>query len=198
MISINVKLQSRSARDCFRVATTSLELARRAEEQWEIEHHSITGITFSAFSIEAMFNHFGRILFKDWNRLKENRKKSHQRLFQAVNLPNYLGSKPYQNAKKCFELRDMLAHGKTNDETLVIELPEESDKDFIFKHMMALNSKPFREASYDLLKLFVETARIIEKDIENIGFYPEKTHGKEKAKSKLSECPLGVSGIRSW
>ena len=198
MISINVKLESRSARDCFRVATTSLELARRAEEQWEVEHHSITGITFSAFSIEAMFNHFGRIFFNDWDKLKESRKESHKRLFKAVNMTNYLGSKEYQIAKKCFELRDLLAHGKTKNETLVIELPKESDKESIFNHMIALDSKPFREASYELLKLFIETTRKIEKDIESSGYYPNQEHIEQELRSKLSECPLSVSGIRSW
>ena len=46
LISIDVKLESRSAYDSFHIATTSLELAKRAKESWEIEHHSITGITF--------------------------------------------------------------------------------------------------------------------------------------------------------
>ena len=198
MISINIKLESRSARDCFRIATTSLELARCAKEQWEIEHHSITGIAFSAFSLESMFNHFGVIFFKDWNELKENRKESHKRLFKAVNLPNYLGSKEYQVAKKCFELRDLLAHGKTKNEKLVLKLPKESDKDSIFNRMVALDSKPFREASYDLLKLFIETTRSIEKDIEKNGFYPNQEHIEQELRSKLCECPLSVSGIRSW
>lgn len=193
-----MKLESRSARDCFRVATTSLELARRAEEQWEIEHHSITGITFVAFSIEAMFNHFGRIFFKDWNELKESRKQSHKKLFKAVNLPNYLGGKEYQIAKNCFELRDLLAHGKTKSETLVVQLPKETDDNSIFNHMLSLDSKPFREASYDLLKQFVETARTIEKDIEANGFYPKQDYIEKELRSKLCECPLSVSGVRSW
>lgn len=198
MLSINVELEARSARDCFRVATTSLELAKRSEEEWEIEHHSITGITFTAFSLEAMFNHYGVIFFQDWNEQKECRKDSHRRLFKAVNLPNYLGSREYQVAKKCFEIRDFLAHGKTQRETIVVQLPEDFDRSTIFNHMIALDSKPFREASNELLQLFIETTRKIEMDIENNGFYPNQEHIEERFREKLCECPLSVSGVRSW
>ena len=70
MNSVNVNLESRSVRDIFRVATVSLELAERAEEKWEIEHHSIVGITFVAFAIEAMINHFGKIYFSDFQNIQ--------------------------------------------------------------------------------------------------------------------------------
>jgi len=199
--SINLRLESRSAHDCFRVATTSLELARRAKEQkeqWEIEHHSITGITFVAFSIEAMINHFGKIYFPDWDNLKECRKSSHKKLFKSVNLPNYLGAKEYQVAKRCFDLRDMLAHGKTLNENLTIELPKDTDSQSIFQRMLSVDSKPFREVSYELLKLFVDTSRKIEKDIEQSGFYPNQEHISQELRKKLCECPLSVSGVRTW
>lgn len=198
MISIDVELEARSACDCFRVATTSLELAKRSKDQWEVVHHSITGITFAAFSIEAMFNHFGLIFFKDWNELKECRKASHKRLFKAVNLPNYLGSKEYQVVKHCFELRDMLAHGKTISENLIVDIPQDLDGQSIFSHMISLESRPFREASYELLRLFIETARKIERDIETYGVYPNQEHIEQCLRENLCESPLSVSGIRSW
>lgn len=193
-----MELEARSACDCFKVATTSLELAKRSREEWEIEHHCITGITFTAFSLEAMFNHYGIIFFKDWNEQKACRKDSHRRLFKAVNLPDYLGSTEYQVAKQCFELRDFLAHGKTKSETIVVELPTGSDSHSIFNHMIALSSKPFREASNELLQLFIKTTRKIEMDIENNGFYPHQEHIEERLREKLCECPLRVSGVRSW
>ena len=190
-------MQSRSAYDCFSIATTSLELARRVNEQWEKEHHSVIGIVFVAFAIEAMLNHYGRIYDKDWNlnERKESRKRAHERIFRYVNLPNYLESLVYQNAKICFELRDLLAHGKTEDET--IEVPIEVGSSFsIFDSMMALKSKPFREVSYELLESFVDTARDIERDIEEHGYYPNQEHIECEYREKLSECPLSATGIR--
>ena len=126
MSSITVKFESRSAKDNFRVATTSYELAKRASEEWEIDHHCVTGIVFVAFSIEAMLNHFGQILFDDWDTDRLDRKKLHKKLFGEVNLPDYLGTREYQNAKKCFDLRDLLAHGKTIEETIIIKMPDDN------------------------------------------------------------------------
>jgi hypothetical protein len=196
MNKIKVQMESRSAKDCFRIATTSLALAKRADEEWEIEHHVITGITFSAFSIEAMINHYAIIYNKDWNNLKRSRKEAHKNFFKDVNLPNYLGTKEYQNANACFELRDMFAHGKTKNEILTIDFPEDTDSGTVFNHMVQLGSEPFRKSDLKLLQLFVDTAKKIEKDIESNGFYPN--HIELTLRSKLRECPLSVSGVRSW
>jgi hypothetical protein len=196
--SITVKFESRSAKDNFRVATTSLELARRAIEDWEIDHHCVTGITFTAFSIEAMLNHFGQIFFNDWNTEKTHRKDSHSKLFKKVNLPDYLGLKEYQNAKKCFELRDLLAHGKTIEESIVIDFPESISGIEVVHEITSIGSKPHRDANYKVLNAFIETAKKIEKDIEENGFYPNQTHLQEEDREKLSECPLSVSGTYAW
>ena len=198
MNKIKVQMESRSAKDCFRIATTSLALAKRADEEWEIEHHVITGITFSAFSIEAMINHYAIIYNKDWNNLKGSRKEVHKKFFKDVNLPNYLGTKEYQNANACFELRDMFAHGKTKNEILTIDFPEDSDSETVFNHMVQLGSEPFRKSDLKLLQLFVDTAKKIEKDIESNGFYPNQDQIELTLRSKLRECPLSVSGVRSW
>jgi hypothetical protein len=196
--SINVHFESRSARDCFRVATTSLELARRANEDWEKLHHSITGITFVAFAIEAMLNHFSIIYFPDWNSTVKRRKDAHKQLFEKANLPNYLGGKEYQLANKCFELRDLLAHGKTTSETVTVDIPLTMDKESILHNVLSIKSLPFREVSYDILELFVENTRKIEKDIEANGYYPNQDHIPENIREHLCECPLSVSGVRTW
>jgi len=197
--SINVNLESRTVRDLFSIATASFELARRAKEKaekaekWEIQHHSITGIVFAAFAIEAMINHFGSIYFPNWSESRERRKESHKKLFKKVKLPDYLGSKEYQCAEACFKLRDMLAHGKTVNETVKIKLPPDADNDTITLAALAINSEPFRESSYKLLELFINTTRQIEKNIEEHGFYPTP-----REREKLCECPLSCAGIRSW
>ena len=198
MNSINVKFESRSAKDNFGVATTCLELARRASEEWEITHHCVTGITFTAFSIEAMLNHFGKIFFDDWNEKKLDRNSAHRKLFKEVNLPRYLGSKEYQNAKKCFDIRDILAHGKTIEDEIVVDIPENAESHDVVRTITSIGSKPHRDANYKMLIAFIETARKIEKDIEENGFYPNQSHLPKKDRSKLLECPLSVSGTYKW
>ncbi|OAJ93106.1 hypothetical protein [Vibrio bivalvicida] len=198
MNKISVKIQARSACDCFKIANTSLELARRAEEDWEREHHCITGITFTAFSIEAMLNHFGKIYDKNWNELKMERKSLHKRLFEFVNLPNYLGSKNYQLAKQCFEMRDAFAHGKTVMESVEVELPELTDDEALAMHMCAISSAPFRNSTFQIFESFVKVAREIEHDIQKNGFYPDTMDHPLYAPQPLRECPLSVIGMRVW
>lgn len=196
MVTVSVKTESRPAYDNFLIATNCLELARRSSEDWEVEHHSITGITFVAFSIEAMLNHYGRILIENWDEIKECRKKSHKRLFKAANLPLYLSKKEYQLAKQCFELRDLLAHGKTKHEVVDLQLPDDLGDRSKLVHMLKVRTEPFRRVNYKLLKTFIETARKIEKDIEKHGYYPNQDHIEEGLRKKLQEGPLNVSGVR--
>ena len=92
----------------------------------------------------------------------------------------------------------MLAHGKTMNEPLTIKFPKDTSRESIHKHMTSIKSKPFREASYELLKLFVDTARKIEKDIEKNGFYPNQDCVNVNLRERLCEGPLSVTGIRSW
>ncbi len=126
MVEITVDSESRAAYTCFSIATKCQGLAHQASEEWQIKHHCITGIIFVAFSIEAMINHFGKVMFQDeWERKRQCRKEQHKMLFEAVNLPDYLGTKTYQLAKQCFEIRDIFAHGKTNDENLELDVSED-------------------------------------------------------------------------
>ena len=199
MNSYTVKTESRSAKDCFRVTTICLNLALRADEAWEVNHHVTTGIVFAAFSIEAMLNHYGKIFFSDWNATNFGcRKALHKKLFKAVNLPKYLGSRAYQDAKICFELRDMFAHGKTVNETVDIELSEELSHDERVGHIVGLKSEAFRKVGLPLLQLIINTTKLIQSDIESNGFYPNQESLEPSKRRQLCECPLSVSGIRTW
>ena len=127
-----------------------------------------------AFSIEAMLNHFGQILFDDWDTDRLDRKKLHKKLFGEVNLPDYLGTREYQNAKKCFDLRDLLAHGKTIEETIIIKMPDDISRDEVVHAVTSIRSKSHRNTSCEVLKVFIDTARKIERDIQMNGYYPNQ------------------------
>ncbi|MEZ8603615.1 hypothetical protein [Vibrio splendidus] len=198
MKKVSIEMQARSACDCFKVANTSFELARRAKEDWERDHHCITGITFTAFSIEAMINHFGSIYEDNWNDLKIERKELHKKLFDHVNLKNYLGSRNYQLAKQCFEMRDAFAHGKTLMESVEVELPEFLDDEEAALQIASLQTASFRSQNFRLFELFIKSAREIERDIQANGFYPNTLGRPNYQPQKLRECPLSVTGIRTW
>ncbi len=196
--SIKVCYESRTSHDCFQIANTCFELALRSEEEWEVQHHCVTGITFSAFSIEAMINHFGNIMFPNWDKQRLKRKDLHKQLFESVNLPGYLGSSTYQQAAECFYLRDNLAHGKTTKARTTVDVPEKLSGDEITYRVVSIKSKPFLDLDIKMLRKYIQTAQQIESDIQDNGFYPGQEDIPLDEREKLNECPLSVTGIRTW
>lgn len=199
MVDIMVDSESRAAFTCFSIATNCQGLAHRASEEWEINHHCTTGIIFVAFSIEAMINHFGKVMFNDeWESERKCRKEQHQMLFKAVNLPKYLGTTTYQGAYECFEIRDRFAHGKTNDETLKVSVPH--DISFEEKAVKVVSEPTSMEsvATIENLDKYIEIAQKIEEDIQEHGYYPDQDHIPEEEREKLLECPLNVTGVITY
>jgi hypothetical protein len=193
-VEVKVHIESRSSVDAFLTAKRSLDLARKAKDQLEQEHHCVTGIVFCAFAIEAMINHFGQIYFDDWNESEANggRKASHKRLFNVVGLNGYLGSSNYQKASICFKLRDFFAHGKTEQEAMTINVLGDQDELEIAWDISSIRSKGFRDISLKLLSDYVVLAEAIESDIQSVGTYPDNEG------VLLNEYPLSINGSRSW
>lgn len=202
MKNLIVDCESRAAYICFSIAQNCQGLAHmELKEDWEIKHHCTTGIIFTAFSIEAMINHFGKVMFQDeWESKRQCRKKQHGMLFDAVNLPNYLGTTNYQIAKKCFEVRDIFAHGKTNDENLELTDPPKlstKEKELVRKVMDEPTSMQSL-ISIEELDKYIETAQKIENDIQEHGYYPNQEHLPHEERERLHDYPLSVSGIRKF
>lgn len=200
MVVINVDSESRAAHTCFSIATNCQGLAYQASEKWEIEHHCMTGIIFVAFSIEAMINHFGKVMFEDeWEKERKCRKEQHKMLFKAVNLSNhYCGSRTYQLAKECFEIRDSFAHGKTKEETLKINVPDDISHDELARKVVFGSTSMESVATIEKLDKYIKIAHEIEDDIQEHGYYPNQNHLPEEEREKLIECPLNGTGVRSF
>lgn len=194
-----VDLEKRAAYICFEIATNCQGLAYQAAEEWEIRHHCTTGIIFVAFAIEAMINHFGQIMFEDeWEKERISRKEQHKKLFKAVNLPDYLGRKSYQIADRCFKIRDIFAHGKTNNETVNLTVsPNISFEELSIKTLFEPTSME-NLATIENLDEYIEAARQIEEDIQEYGYYPKQNNIPQEEREKLIECPLEGMGIRSF
>lgn len=199
MVEITVDSESRAAHTCFSIATNCQGLAHLASEKWEIEHHCTTGIIFVAFSIEAMINHFGKIMFKDkWEAKRTNRKEQHRIFFKSVNLPSYLGTENYQIANKCFEIRDNFAHGKTKDETLKVTISDDISHEDLVRQVVYSPTSMESLATIENLDKYIEIAHNIEDDIQEHGYYPGQDHIPKEEREKLLECPLNVTGIRTF
>lgn len=191
MVEITVDSESRAACTCFEIATNCQGLAHQASEESEIRHHCITGIIFVAFSIEAMINHFGKVMFKDeWEKERKCRKAQHKMLFKAVNLPCYFGTTNYQAADECFKIRDTFAHGKTNDETLELKVSDDISHEERIRQVISAPTSMESWATIENLDKYIETAQKIQYDIQD--------HIPEKEREKLLECPLNVMGVRAF
>jgi len=193
MKNISVKYENRQANECFKIATTSLGLAISEKDNYIINHHCVTGIIFTAFAIEAMINHYGNIFDDNWNKKKGKRKELHKLVFKHANLPNcYCGASTYQKADECFNIRDYIAHGKTTNENGNLEIEESLQSDKIIHQVLSIKPKIYKSINISNLKKYINVARIIQNDIEEKGFYPDKIYGQKR---KLCERPLDVSGI---
>lgn len=201
MVEITVDSESRAAHTCFSIATNCQGLVHLhlTSEEWQIRHHCTTGIIFVAFSIEAMINHFGKIMFKEqWESKRQSRKQQHKMLFEAVNLSNYLGSNTYQAADQCFEIRDTFAHGKTNDETLELKVSDDISHDERVRRVISAPTSMESWATIENLDKYIGIAQKIEEDIQEHGYYPDQDNIPEEEREKLLECPLSNMGVRSF
>ncbi|MDJ0568064.1 MAG: hypothetical protein QNJ53_03360 [Pleurocapsa sp. MO_192.B19] len=199
MVGIKVNSESRAAHTCFSIATKCQVLAHQASEEWQIRHHSITGIIFVAFSIEAMINHYGKVMFGDkWESERKCRKQQHKTLFEAVNLSNYLGSTTYQVANQCFKIRDTFAHGKTKDETLELNVSDDIPYEEKVSEVMSAPTSMESWATIENLDKYIEIVYKIQEDIQEHGYSPDQDHIPEEERTKLYESPLNMTGVREF
>jgi len=99
------------------------------KEAKEIKEESylnlMASLVFSAFTIEAYLNHLGAKIIPFWLTIERNLSPSKKLEIIAVQMakPIDYGHRPFQSFKSIFQLRDLLAHGRTEylaEETIQI------------------------------------------------------------------------------
>jgi hypothetical protein len=95
-------------------AATSLRMQGRAEEEGSY-YQFMGSLIFTAFSLEAFFNHIGPKLFPDdWpKRERRGPKKKLEVLAEKLGLEVDYDSRPWEVLRTLFEFRNDLAHGKS-------------------------------------------------------------------------------------
>jgi hypothetical protein len=75
----------------------------------------MTSLVFSAFTLEAYLNHLGAKIIPFWLTIERNLSPAKKLEIIAVQLakPIDYGRRPFQSFKVIFQLRDFLAHGRT-------------------------------------------------------------------------------------
>ena len=103
-------------------ATHMLELAESSDDGQL--YNLISSITFSAFTLEAYFNHLGSHLHGDW--LEKERKlpklKKYKYFCKDLKIDIDFNKRPYSTITKIFSFRDTMAHGKTTSDEINKEI----------------------------------------------------------------------------
>ena len=96
-------------------ARLALDFAREKEEGRFFQTMNV--LVYSAFALEAYFNHLGAHLHSDWQS-KERRLSKVKKLRQFneyLHLNQDLSEEPYRSVLDVFNFRDALAHGRTEE-----------------------------------------------------------------------------------
>ena len=77
-------------------------------------YHRVSAALFSAFAIEAHFNHIGESLWPFWEQVERNLSWESKSRFigEKLNVKVDFGCRPFQTLRELFSFRDRLAHGK--------------------------------------------------------------------------------------
>ena len=114
-------------------ARLSLDAARETELGQFFNYMNV--LVYSAFAMEAFFNHLGSHLYKDWE--SKERKMSKFKKFRDFNsdlkLNHDLSKEPYCIIFDVFDFRDSLAHGRTEEinKKEVIELSDDELRSYM-------------------------------------------------------------------
>ncbi len=97
----------------LKTAKIALENARATEEGQFF--NSMNTLVYSAFALEAFFNHIGQHLFDDWEETERKipKYKKLKKIRKKLGINSDLKVEPYKSVRDVFNLRDSLAHGRT-------------------------------------------------------------------------------------
>ena len=96
-------------------------MLKQAEESSVGQLYNLVAcLTFSAFTLEAYFNHFGKLKNPEWDEIERKYPKLEKyiRFCKESNLNVDFDNRPYSTIKELFTFRDTMAHGKSTVESI--------------------------------------------------------------------------------
>ncbi len=117
----------------FKTAKLALEEGNATEEGQFF--NSMHTIVYSAFAMEAFFNHLGEHFYEDWKKRERRlpKKNKFTTFLEKCGIEYDLNQEPFRSVIDAFAFRDQLAHGKTEEIQFskVVELSEQEEKQFM-------------------------------------------------------------------
>lgn len=185
MPKANIEREIVSANLMFSTARASQYLANESEDESLKEHHTLVGLVFTAFSIEAAINHYGVKLFATWSELEKLPPISKLKvIFEHLDLEYDSSKGDEQLAEQLFRFRNEMAHGKTTELSGQVKVKKPfAAKDFVFYPEKLLPTKWERFCNPENLEKAIFSAISLCNKIED--------------KSGLQEQPLHRGGLVS-
>ena len=111
---------------------------KNAQENKEGKFFNVMNcIVYSAFAVEAYFNHLGSKKYDDWDakERKLSKKKKLNYLAKELGIDIDSDKRPFRSILEAFRYRDSLAHGRTENITksMLVEFVDEDDLAFMIK-----------------------------------------------------------------
>ena len=99
-----------------------LDIARLSEEGQP--YTCVASLTFSAFMLEAYFNHLGSLRIREWDEVERKYAKleKYKKFAKAAGIGVNLNIYPQKSLVELFAFRDSMAHGKTTAGNIDIEI----------------------------------------------------------------------------
>jgi hypothetical protein len=113
---------------------TSFCLLTKGQEELRMSVHQFrASLIFTAFTLEAYFNHIGAKIFSCWRDLERlSPKEKLNVIAERLNIEIDYGKRPWQIMKNLFQFRNDIAHGKSIKikSEKIVPLEAHSDDDF--------------------------------------------------------------------
>ncbi len=93
----------------------------QAEQTENGQLYNLVGcLTFSAFTLEAFFNHFGKLKNPEWDKIerKYSKLKKYKLFCDECDIKYNFDIRPYSTIIALFKFRDTMAHGKSTTESI--------------------------------------------------------------------------------
>jgi len=190
-----VNFEARPSFDLFNFAKLSLSLYKKANDNQLAKYYLVSGLLHTASAFEAMINHYGNVLFQDWENetYKLGRTQTDKMLFKKVGLCGFTGDKNYQKIASYFKLRDFMMHAKSSVESSHISIIDNATEDYRVDKINSISHSKIESLTIEKLSEFIDLVEKVQWSIEDKAEYPDFHEFNEL---KFSECPLGVSGLR--
>lgn len=147
--------------------TSHFLMEKGIEDQKGCNHQFMASLVFTAFTLEAYFNHIGQQLFRCWSDLERLGPKEKLNIIaEKLGVNIQYSKRPWQVMKNLFEFRNNIAHGKSQIIKIAKSVPHRKFSDVQFGELVQTKWEKYctqanvRKAREDVEAIIKELHRV--------------------------------------